>query len=174
MNIKPGFWVLVALVVFGGGYAAKWYLMDSGKVFQKTDHKSSVIAKIDLPGAPKNAEAVVVPFSMPSEDVVNTPVDATFLSWAWSSNIGLLLANGAKETTKGSLMAQQGVHVKLTRQDDVPTMRQQLVKFAQDYKTNGLRSALDGDGACGVVIMGDGGPGFLYAVNQELSKFRSL
>ena len=170
MNIKPGFWVLVALVVFGGGYAAKWYLMDSGKVFQKTDHKSSVIAKIDLPGAPKNAEAVVVPFSMPSEDVVNTPVDATFLSWAWSSNIGLLLANGAKETTKGSLMAQQGVHVKLTRQDDVPTMRQQLVKFAQDYKTNGLRSALDGDGACGVVIMGDGGPGFLYAVNQELSK----
>lgn len=170
MNIKPGFWVLVALVVFGGGYAAKWYLMDSGKVFQKTDHKSSVIAKIDLPGAPKNAEAVVVPFSMPSEDVVNTPVDATFLSWAWSSNIGLLLANGGQETTKGSLMAQQGVHVKLTRQDDVPTMRQQMVKFAQDYKTNGLRSALDGDGACGVVIMGDGGPGFLYAVNQELSK----
>lgn len=170
MNIKPGFWVLLALVVFGGGYAAKWYLMDSGKVFQKTDHTSSTIAKIDLPGAPKNAEAVVLPFTNPSVEVVSTPVDATFLSWAWSSNIGFILANGGSETTEGSLMSQQGVHVKMTRQDDVPTMRQQLVKFAQDYKTSGLRSALDGQGAAGVIIMGDGAPAFLYAVNQELDK----
>jgi outer membrane protein OmpA-like peptidoglycan-associated protein len=170
MNIRPGFWVILAILVGGIGYGIKWYLMDSGKVFQKTNYKAMTITKVDLPNAPKNADAAVLPFTAPSSSAVSAAPDATILSWAWSSNIGFILANGGDYTTKGSLMDQQHVVVKMARQDDVPTMRQQMVKFAQDYKNNGLRSALDGQGACGVIIMGDGGPNFLYAVNQELAK----
>jgi len=179
-NLKPGAWVIIIALALAAVWGGKWYLLDSGKVFQKTEHKSETIAKIDLPTAPKNAEAAVVPFTNPvMDDLVNRKPDITGLSWAWSSNIGFLTANGGVNcedggcvsyTSKGSLMDQQGICVKFSRQDDVPTMRQQLVKFATDLKTSGTRAALDGQGAAGVIIMGDGGPAFLYSVNEMLDK----
>lgn len=170
--MKPGAWVIVALLAVAALWGGKWYLLDSGKVFKKTEHEAQSINKLTLPTAPKNAEAVVLTYEAPSSKPVaksGTP-DITVATWAWNAQSGVLLANGGPVTTKGSLIDKQGLVVKFTRQDDCPTMRQWLVKFATDYKTGGAQVALQGQGVSSVVIMGDGGPNFLYALNQELGK----
>lgn len=89
------------------------------------------------------------------------------LHWAWNAHAGLMLANGGRETTRGSLMEQLGVNLKLTRQDDATKMQEALIAFAQDLANGNPQPT---NGAHFVTIMGDGGAAFLKGVNDQLKR----
>lgn len=87
--------------------------------------------------------------------------------WAWSSQMGLALANGGPRAAEGSLMCQRGVNLRLVRQDDPVKMREDLVAFATRLKAG---QAHPSEGAAFVGIMGDGSATFLQELNALLAK----
>lgn len=96
--------------------------------------------------------------------------EVRMLVWAWNAQMGLMLANGGPQATQGSLMCANGVNLKLTRQDDVPKMMEELVAFATELKNGNPHPR---KGAHMVAIMGDGGAAFLKAVNDTLGRLGS-
>src|ERR1043165_129978 len=73
-----------------------------------------------------------------------------------------MYANGASQTTKGSLFDKAHLDVTYIRQDDCNKQMADLVKFAQEYKNN--------PNTPGVLItfMGDGMPAFMTSLSKEL------
>jgi OOP family OmpA-OmpF porin len=132
---------------------------------------ASVPPKAYLPpvvGESSYKPAANVAFTPPSE----TPAAAhgapvRFLVWAWNSQMGLMLANGGPETTRGSLMDRQGVSLNLIRQDDTTKMQEALTAFAQELKNGNPNPTA---GAHFVAIMGDGSASFLKGLNDTLRK----
>ena len=152
-------------LLWGGLYFAK----KQGWISKKVKN-SEQIGKIDLPTAPENASQTVPQLGLPSDAVANVNSrEMRFLLWAWNSQMGLMFANGGAQTTKGSLMEQNGVNLKLIRQDDVSQMQASLLKFAKEYKDDPDTK----EGAHFVAIMGDGSAAFLAGINPELEKLGS-
>jgi len=125
----------------------------------------------DLPQLPNSSgvqpaavKAVALPGSRPGCD--NLP-EVRFLHWAWNAQMGMMFATGGKQATEGSLMCQNGVNLKLTREDDAGKMQESLVAFASELKDG---AANPRKGAHFVAIMGDGSATFLKGVNDTLSR----
>jgi OmpA-OmpF porin, OOP family len=158
----------VAIAIVLGLFGIYKTLSNSGIIGSKSTSESTVINKIDLPDAPKNASTSVATMPLPSNRPANlsTP-EVRWLMWAWNAQMGALLANGGAETTEGSIMAAKKVNLKITRQDDVSQMQANLLKFAQQYKANPASAT---EGAHFVTIMGDGAAAFLAGVNPQLEK----
>jgi len=120
--------------------------------------------------APAAVAGGAVAFAGPPSDrparLPNAPeVRVSF--WAWNAQMGCLYANGGPVTTEGSLMAKQGVRVRIERQDDNAQLMAQLTALAR-----GLHDG-DRDPAAGVHfvgIMGDGSGAFLAALNAQLAE----
>ena len=148
-----------------GGYKL---LQNNGLIGSRSTSESTVINKIDLPDAPKNAGSSVATIPLPSNKPANvgTP-EVRWLMWAWNAQMGALLANGGAQTTEGSIMASKKVNLKISRQDDVSQMQANLIKLAQEYKENPSNAT---GGAHFVTIMGDGAAAFLAGVNPQLEK----
>jgi OmpA-OmpF porin, OOP family len=89
------------------------------------------------------------------------------LIWAWNAQMGLILANGGPQATEGSLMAANGVNLKLVRQDDTTKMQEALVAFATALHDGQENPSA---GAHFVNIMGDGAGAFLTSLNDALGK----
>ena len=159
--------IFVTVLILGLLWGLKWLVLDSGMVLKKTETQSQEVGKIDLPDAPKNASTAVPQAEMPSDKAasINSP-EVRWQLWAWNAQMGLMFANGGANTTEGSLMAKNGVNLKLTRQDDVPQMQASLIKFANEYKSNTATT----EGTQFVSIMGDGAPAFLAGIQPELEK----
>lgn len=88
---------------------------------------------------------------------------------AWNAQMGLALANGGPDTTKGSLMEKEGVNLHIVRvDDDYSKMKEGLVTCANELHGGAADCA---SGYQLVTIMGDGGPYFLAGLNNQLSKF---
>ena len=157
----------VTVLILGLLWGLKWLVLDSGMVLKKTETQSQEVGKIDLPDAPKNASTAVPQAEIPSDKAasINSP-EVRWQLWAWNAQMGLMFANGGANTTEGSLMAKNGVNLKLTRQDDVPQMQASLIKFANEYKSNTATT----EGTQFVSIMGDGAPAFLAGIQPELEK----
>lgn len=158
----------ITLVIVGVLFGAYKYLQSAGYISAHKAKESQVIEKVDLPDAPKNATSAVSPASMPGTRPANlgTP-EVRWLLWAWNAQMGLLFANGGAQTTEGSIMAAKKVNLRITRQDDVPQMQANLLKFAQEYKDNPGAAS----GGCHFVsIMGDGAAAFLAGLNPQLEK----
>lgn len=158
----------LGLLLVGLVFLVKWLLVDSEYVFTKEVKQSVNVQQIVLPDAPKttsgqNVEAV----ALPTDEVatVNSP-RMTIEIMAWNSQMGLNFANGGPQTTKGSLMEKHNVNLTIKRQDDCNQMAQNLIKFANDYKSNPTTAV----GTNLIAIMGDGGPAWLAGVNAELAK----
>jgi outer membrane protein OmpA-like peptidoglycan-associated protein len=81
--------------------------------------------------------------------------------------MGMMFATGGKQATEGSLMCKNGVNLKLTRQDDVGKMQEELITFATELE-RGERQP--DKGAHFVAIMGDGSAAFLKGVNDQLRR----
>lgn len=83
----------------------------------------------------------------------------------WIAQSGLFYANGGAVTVPGSLMDKYRVNVSYTRQDMYGQMQNDLVAFAQECAAG--RCNTD-KGIHFAVIMGNGAPGFLAELNEQL------
>ncbi len=157
----------IAILIVAGLWGLKWLILDSGYVMQKSSAQSQDVGKIDLPTAPKNASSSVAPVEMPSDQPANvSSPEIRWMLWAWNAQMGAIFANGGAKTSKGSIMEKKGINLSLIRQDEVPQMQANLVKFASEYKSNPNTT----EGVQFVTIMGDGAAAFLSGVNPELEK----
>lgn len=157
----------IAILIVAGLWGLKWLILDSGYVMKKSSTQSQDVGKIDLPTAPKNASSSVSQVEMPSDQPANvSSPEIRWMLWAWNAQMGAIFANGGAKTSKGSIMEKKGINLSLIRQDEVPQMQANLVKFASEYKNNPNTT----EGVQFVTIMGDGAAAFLSGVNPELEK----
>ena len=146
-------------------WGVKWLIMDSGYVIKRTYEASKFVQTVDLPDAPKNAASAVEALPLPGEEpALSTQKSVNMEVWAWNAQMGLMLANGGKETTKGSLMEKAGVRLVLKREDNSDQMKADLIRFARAY----AKDPNSTEGTHYVLIMGDGYRGFLEGLRTEL------
>jgi outer membrane protein OmpA-like peptidoglycan-associated protein len=130
--------------------------------------KSSVVpSKVEL-GQAQDATANNVDYKTPGTEAGCTDQPELRMNvWAWNAQMGLMAATGGKQATKGSLMCDNGVNLKLIREDDGSKMSENLVAFATALKGGDSNPS---KGVHFVGIMGDGSPSFLKGVNDVLGK----
>src|ERR1044072_6032606 len=161
MKVKPGGKILAIVLVLGGIYAAKVLWWDKRPQEAKA---AADIGKGSLPDAPEaslSKNAVMMPLPG-TEAAVNGGTKVTWKIMAWNSQFPLMYANGAANTTKGSLIDKAGLQVTIERQDDCNKSIADIVKFAQEYKTNANTPGVFAS------FMGDGMPMFFAALSKEL------
>jgi hypothetical protein len=122
--------------------------------------KGGVVAmpgKIDVPVTPVSVDVPAAPLAVSTIPMPTHQVAATgrnpfrLLVWAWNAQMGMLYANGGRDTTSGSLMEQQNVSLHLERQDDGSVMQAELAKCAKQLAGGATDCT---EGASGVLIMG--------------------
>lgn len=129
---------------------------------------SKVPQRADLPKQPGDPGYQPVAVTLPSSRRANVSgPEVRFLLWAWNAQMGLMLANGGSEVSEGSLMAKNGVNLRLIRQDDPSKMQEELIAFAKALKNGDDQPTV---GAHFVAIMGDGSAAFLKGTNDVLRK----
>jgi len=128
--------------------------------------------KVQLDNAPDSANAFTqggdVAFAgLPSSDAASLPgaPEVRINFWAWNSQMGCLYSNGGPVTTEGSLMAKQGIKVRIERQDDNTQLMAQLTSLAKALHDGQAQPTA---GIHFIGIMGDGSGAFLAALNQQL------
>lgn len=177
MRLTPAGKIVVLLVVVGIA-AGVWRAMHGpgsdllSKLAPGAKNRESLVpGKAELPqveGAPAGPTLTNVSFTAPSSEPGCTDKpEVRMLVWAWNSQMGLMLANGGAQATRGSLMCKQGVNLKLVRQDDVNKMQEALVAFATELSQGNPHPS---KGAHYVGIMGDGSATFLKGLNDALKR----
>jgi len=106
--------------------------------------------------------------ALPTTGVTSTVrgCKVNILTIPWNAVMGLMYANGGRETAAKSLMEQNGVHAVLARQDDYSKMQEAQLKFAQELQSNACPS----NGAAFTIIMGDGFSAYAAGIGAEISK----
>jgi outer membrane protein OmpA-like peptidoglycan-associated protein len=160
VKLKPAGKLFVILAVVAGGIlAVRWYQNRPKEVGESIE-----VGQVALPDAPQaslsgNAVKIALPENKPA---VNGGSQITWERMAWNSQFGGMYANGGVRTTKGSLFDKAHLDITYVRQDDCNKQMADLVKFANDYKSN--------PNTPGVLItfMGDGMPAFMTSLAKEL------
>src|SRR5213075_408911 len=116
----------------------------------------------------QDASANAVDYKAPSSDpcCVDQP-EIRMNVWAWNAQMGVMAATGGKQASKGSIMCQEGVNLRLLREDDGNKMQENLTALATSLKSGESNPT---KGVHFVAIMGDGSPSFLKGLNDLLSK----
>lgn len=160
IKLKPaGKLFIIAAIVTAAIVSVRWYQNRPKDVNQSVD-----LGKVTLPDAPDaslSSNAVLLPLPT-SEKAVNGGTQINWQRMAWNSQFSGMYANGGVRTTKGSLFDKAHLDITYTRQDDCNRQMADLVKFANDYKSN--------PNTPGVLItfMGDGMPAFMTSLSKEL------
>jgi len=171
IRLTPLSKVLVILGVAGLGFAGM--KLFGGKVTDELvpgakTQESVVPQKADLPSLNQSSGGGVAALPLPgAEPGCTDKPEVRFLHWAWNAQAGMMFANGGKQATKGSLMCDNGVNLKLTREDDVGKMQENLVAFATALSKGEANPTV---GAHFVAIMGDGSASFLQGLNETLTR----
>jgi len=172
MKLTPfGKLIIVVALLVAAFFSVKRFapgLMD--KIAPAAKGKESVVPeRADLPDLPQGTStAEVRNVSMPGERPgCEDRTEVRFLHWAWNSQMGMMFATGGKQATEGSLMCKNGVNLKLTRQDDVGKMQEELITFATELQRGDDQPD---KGAHFVAIMGDGAATFLKGINDQLKR----
>ncbi|CAN5576621.1 hypothetical protein BH10BAC3_BH10BAC3_13380 [soil metagenome] len=160
IKLKPaGKFLIIAVVVTTGILSVRWYQARPKEVAKSME--VGTVTLPDAPGASLSENAVLL--ALPSnETVVNGGTKITWERMAWNSQFSGMYANGGIRTTKGSLFDNAHLDVIYIRQDDCSKQMADLVKFANDYKTNPNASAVL------ITFMGDGMPAFMTSLAKEL------
>jgi outer membrane protein OmpA-like peptidoglycan-associated protein len=93
--------------------------------------------------------------------------EVRLLGYAWNAQMGMHLANGGAQATRGSIMCRNGVNLRFARQDDNAKLQEALVAFATELKRGNPNP---GKGAHFMTMMGDGSAAFLDGLNNVLRK----
>lgn len=161
VKVKTSGKLLGIIIVLGGIYAAKIFWWDKRPQQAKA---AAEIGQVKLPDAPEaslNKDAVMLP--LPSaEETLNGGTRIEWRIMAWNSQFPLMYANGGAKTTKGSLVDKAQLELEIIRQDDCNKSIADIVKFAQEYKTNVNTPGVFAS------FMGDGMPMFFAALAKEL------
>jgi OOP family OmpA-OmpF porin len=154
---------VVVVVLFGLRFAALHGYINAPGI-----SKALSVQKVDLPSQNDAQVANVAPLPYPSTSeasVSATPI--RFDVWEWNAMSALMLANGGKHTTKGSLMEKYGVNLYLKREDSNNQMKSDLVACANQLH-DGSTSCTQGAEA--IIVMGDGAGQWLADLNPQLKK----
>jgi outer membrane protein OmpA-like peptidoglycan-associated protein len=160
IKLKPaGKILIIAAVVTVGIVSVRWYQSRPKQVGNSLE-----VGQVMLPDSPEaSLSNNAVYFPLPEDETaVNGGTQITWERMAWNSQFSGMYANGGVRTTKGSLFDGAKLDVTYVRQDDCNKQMADLVKFAQDYKSN--------PNTAGVLItfMGDGMPAFMTSLSKEL------
>jgi len=173
MKLTPVGKFVLFIVIIGlafGGYRM-WQRYGDVIVPAAKEKMSAVPSKATLPpveGETADLRSSGVKLSFPDKGIgLPDKPEVRMLVWAWNAQMGLMFANGGPQSTKGSLMCQHGVNLKLERQDDSGKMQEALIAFATDLKAGNTNST---KGAHFVCIMGDGSATFLKSLNDVLKR----
>lgn len=162
---------IVKLALVAGVGAGVFFLLRTPAVLAHLPNNFAKAITLDRVSMPAIADAQiknVKPAAYPGTSPAG--VSATlfrFGIWEWNAQNGLMLANGGKLTTKGSLMAKYGVNLSLERQDDTDKMAEGLVSCARELKDQAKQCST---GYNAVIIMGGGVPQFAAKANANLLK----
>jgi outer membrane protein OmpA-like peptidoglycan-associated protein len=160
LKLKPaGKLFIIAAVVAAIILSIRWYQSRPKDVIQSVE-----IGKVSLPDA-KDASFTSAAEKLPlpsGGDAVNGGTQILWERMAWNSQFSGMYANGGVRTTKGSLFDKAHLDVKYVRQDDCTKQMADLVKFANDYKSNPNTPAVL------ITFMGDGMPAFMTSLSKEL------
>ena len=167
MKLKPFGKIAVLILAIGAAIGLWQIAANMGVLPGKIGSNSVVPGKANLPGFDPTGNVSVSNISMPAPDRVTSGKEVRWLVWAWNAQMGIMFANGGPQTTKGSLMADRGINLTLTRQDDSSKMQEALTAFATELKNGNPNPT---GGAHFVSIMGDGGASFLSGLNEILGK----
>jgi outer membrane protein OmpA-like peptidoglycan-associated protein len=149
------------LLVLAGIFAAKTFWWDKRPQEAKQSQDIGRVALPDAPEASLVGSATMLP--LPSEEQsVNGGTKIVWKIMAWNSQFPLMYANGGALTTKGSLLDKSRLQVEIVRQDDCFKSLADIVKFAQDYKSNSETPGVFAS------FMGDGMPAFFASLAKEL------
>ena len=170
-GIKPaGKLILFGIILAGCAFGAyKWWDGNSARFMPDAQTRGSVVPRqATLPAGIGEGDGSSKPVTLPGSSPANlsTP-EVRFLHWAWNAQMGMMFATGGTQTAEGSLMAKNGVNLKLIRQDDVAKMQEELITFARALNKGEKQPTV---GAHFVAIMGDGSATFLKAVNDVLRR----
>ena len=160
LKLKPaGKLFIIAAIVAAGILTVRWYQNRPKDVSQSVD-----LGKVSLPDAPEaSLSSNAVLLALPSSDkATNGGTQITWERMAWNSQFSGMYANGGVSTTKNSLFDKAHLDVTYVRQDDCNRQMADLVKFANDYKTNPNTAAVL------ITFMGDGMPAFMTSLAKEL------
>jgi OOP family OmpA-OmpF porin len=154
---------VVAAVAFVGIYFCY------NKYVPKKTKKSAIIAVNDLPPLKydkgSSAPFHQLPDSNNPADISGTQIRAGLMGW--NAQAGVLAANGGVMTMAGSIMAEQGVNLKLICQNDCNQQETQLLAFIGDYASGNKNSS---KGYNMIAWMGDGCPSYLAGFNATITK----
>jgi len=162
VKVKTSGKVIIIIAVLGAIFAAKVYWWDKRPQEAK---ESQEIGRVALPDAPDASLSgnTAVKLPLPSDQQsVNGGTRIVWKVMAWNSQFPLMYANGGAVTTKGSLFDKAKLQVDVTRQDDCFKSIADIVKFAQDYKSNPETPGVFAS------FMGDGMSAFFAALSKEL------
>jgi OOP family OmpA-OmpF porin len=162
MHIKAGGKaVIIALVLAGAGF----YANKAGYFEGKQTVAATAPAKIDIP----TGDAASAPPPSTSVSIAKASSNGVIKvqTIAWNAMAGLSYANGAPNTTAGSLMDKRGLKVSIERQDDYAQMIAQHVAFAQSFAAGNPNPS---EGIAFSIIMGDGYPAFAASAASAMGK----
>lgn len=171
VRLTPLSKVLIILALAGGGYGAMKLM--GGKAGEELipgarTQEGMVPQKAELPTLNQAGGSGVEALPLPGAEAgCQDKPEVRFFHWAWNAQAGMMFATGGKQATQGSLMCQNGVNLKLVREDDVGKMQENLVSFATALSKG---EANPKEGAHFVAIMGDGAASFLQGLNETLEK----
>ncbi len=156
-------------VILGGGF---WFINNHTTWLQRSTTLSTVPDVKPMTG-PAFPRTPLTANSNQAAANTSTKVVAggcTHELWTipWNATMGPQYANGGVETVEGSLMAQNGVKLKLVRQDDYGKMQESMLRFAEGVG----KGESCPQGAAFVVIMGDGYSGFASGLAEQMSKLK--
>src|SRR2546430_53395 len=124
MQLTPFAKFFLTVVILGFlGYVGYTY---RDKLIPGRGTTASVVPKgVDLPSGPDNPASANVNYKTPGSSPGCTDLPELRMNvWAWNAQMGLMAANGGKQSTDGSLMCDEHVNLKLIREDDSNKMQE--------------------------------------------------
>ncbi len=166
---------LAALVITGALAVSAYFVNTKTTWLQKETVPSTVpvgIGPITGPadfvhgGSPAAMKSAVATAPSSTKLMASNGCQLELWTIPWNATMGIHAANGGVQTTEGSIMAKNGVNLKLVRQDDYGKIQEAMLKFADGVK----KGEKCPQGAAFAVIMGDGYSGFASGLDEQFSK----